>query len=514
MGFPIRNLILIYLLTLEACQEEQQLKDSVVESDTPTYTSPKGGDEAIADELATPSVPISGTNLIFEVPDDVIEDTVDAYVVGHLHTTTLSKLGPRSFILKNIPVGKRELIITGLRRNGEYYEENHEDYNAGVRFTREFFENEVLDEAMIMLPFTGSQGGRLEMIGVSSFNSITIQVAGTKIKPIQPQVDGKYTLENLPVGHHIISFTQKNDEQPVVVSSEVKESMGISFKENTQIYSAPNKPINVKISYYPKAVKLAWQSGGAGSEYYLVLRSQLPFTYSPEQGLNYHQGAILSKDLTVAYFGKDLSVVGYDLSYGEEYYYSIYAANIKGIYSKPARIDITTWPEINTSMSKKINLNSKTCTNNKLKTVVGSEDECINNIELTHDNNIDQTNSKSSLLSKGVESQFQDKLQAPINYKTVKTDGWIRHHYHSTNKTAVGYLLVRSISPVPFHPESGISYDIDTYGYYDVVAMGPAPVVNENILELDQAVYYYSLFSYDEFFHYSDPLMARAVIVD
>ena len=340
--WTLKNLVFgIWLIATVACTPSSSGENSgVAEEGSDSGTKPyselgKDTDEIISSQ----PVPVTGTRLTFFVEDDIDPDSVDAYVVGHVEESVLERGEDGSYILSGIPEGEQEIIITGQKEGGE----DQEDYNSGIRITRDFPEADNVPEGTVELPYTGSLEGRLEMVGVSGFDTVELEFPGTKIDPTAPEKDGVYTVDNIPVGEHEIALTQESTTQDVTLTSEITSDdtqtlPGSSDLNNLKIFSKPNAPTNIRGNSFSDRINIAWDSGGAGSVKYLVVRTIPATPFTPEDGKSYTEETAVDNGMIV-YVGESTSYTDTSASPGLTYTYEVFAINTESLYSKSVSIE-------------------------------------------------------------------------------------------------------------------------------------------------------------------------------
>lgn len=285
--------------------------------------------ELLADEKASASVPLSGTNLVFSVQDEVALESLDAYIVGYPSTLFAKSLGNRRFIIENVPAGTRDVIVTGAGAGAAL--QGGQTFDRGLRIRKELGDGELVDLGTLALPKTGAMKGRLEMEGVSSFQTVQVAIPGTKFSNVKPQPDGSYDFTNLPVGLHDLGALQS--ENPI----EAKGAGNVESEAQKQaarfiVRSVPNVPNNLTIVPRNNNLLLSWNSGGGESAGYLLFKSTLAdASFKPENGKTYETGSVPSGD--IIYIGETPYFSDPAVKNGTSYYYHIYAFNKDRVFS-------------------------------------------------------------------------------------------------------------------------------------------------------------------------------------
>ncbi len=290
----------------------------------------KGDDDELVERTAGVSVPVSGTNLVFSVDESIDDNTLDAYIVGYPETLTAQKISGRRYVIKDVPAGSREVIITGATPGARLVDQT---FDRGVRIGKVLKDAEIVDLGNLTLPKTGNLEGRLEMAGVAAFNTVAVNFPGTKLQGAQPNADGSYKVSNLPVGTHQLAAAQ-NDNPLAALSKAAVEAEAADKANRFIVTSVPNIPTNLDILSRSNSLVLSWSTGGGDTLGYIVFKSVGGSTaaFKPKNGETYLPGAVEFGDIVykgeTAYFSDP--AVKNDLKYG----YQIFAYNKDMVYSQ------------------------------------------------------------------------------------------------------------------------------------------------------------------------------------
>ncbi|SMF29124.1 hypothetical protein [Pseudobacteriovorax antillogorgiicola] len=290
--------------------------------------------------VSAPSVPVTGAQLTFKVGSDIEPGSVDAYAVGYVDESKVVQIDDTTYQLEGVPAGEYDVIITAKKEGETIGKSGNSGYNVGIRMTRHV-NNDDSGVEEIDLPYTGSISGRLEMVGVSAFDSIEVGLPGTKLVAMTPEKNGLYTLDNVPVGEHELRISQFENPEALELVSQVQEpdtterlALSIGAEKNMMFFSTPNRPANLSGESFGDRIVLSWASGGAGTSGYLLVRSDGELEQLPTAGQLYEGQETLGNG-SILYLGSDLYYIDSTVESGSSYTYTLFAYNEKKLYSEP-----------------------------------------------------------------------------------------------------------------------------------------------------------------------------------
>ncbi|WP_141734817.1 hypothetical protein [Oligoflexus tunisiensis] len=573
-------------------------------------------DEDLVERTAGVSVPVSGTNLVFSVDESIDADTLDAYVVGYPDTLTAQKVAGRRYVIRDIPAGARDVIITGASPGARLVDQT---FDRGLRLTQELKDGEIVDLGHLTLPKTGQLQGRLEMAGVAAFDTVAVNFPGTKLTGAKPGADGTYTVSNLPVGTHELAAAQADNPVPASTKAAVAEEAA-EKAERVVIRSYPNVPTNLDILTRTNNLVLSWSTGGGDAEGYLVFKSSDGKTFQPKHGESYKPGAVAGGD--IVYVGETPYFSDPAVKNGTKYSYQIFAYNKDRVYSEPLpgegiprtqdyaylnyriyfdstasdcdgfggtqvqqiRLHIDNLWQVNDFNANlpagKIGpyaatISSNSVFNNAYDAFYAFQDNnspwssTDNAFSITDPFDVDPNvypngvymsvqfgstpvqitgmeilggeppfypqcapdryhlegsndgvtfsaipgSARSQVTIDRVRYYFapQTKPQTATRLDLLANEGQVKAHWEKGAGSEIGFMLLRSETPVPFKPENGRPYNVGRQGDYEVIHVGNASSFMDQGLKSDGTVYYYTLLSYDTDFNYSTAIVGRAV---
>jgi len=578
----------------------------------------KSDDEDLVERTAGVSVPVSGTNLVFSVDESVEAETLDAYIVGYPETLTAQKIFGRRYVIKDVPAGSREVIITGASRGAKLLDRS---FDRGLRLSRELKDGEIVDLGDLSLPKTGQLQGRLEMAGVAAFSTVAVNFPGTKLAGAMPGPDGTYTVTNLPVGLHELAAAQVDN--PVSASTKAAVDEDAAEKaERFVVRSYPNVPTNLDILARNNNLVLSWSTGGGDSVGYIVFKAggDSAVVFKPKHGESYKPGGVDGGD--IIYNGELPYFSDPAVKNGSKYTYQIFAYNKDLVYSQPLtgegtpraqdyaylnyriyfdstasdcdgygstqvqqiRLHIDNFWQVNNFDSNlpsgKIGtypatISSNSIFNNAYEAFYAFQDNnnpwssADNVFNLTDPFDVDTAafpggvyinvqfgttpvqvtgmeilggeppfypqcapdryhlegsndglaftvipgSARSQVTINRVRYYFapQTKPQTATKLDLLANEAQVKARWERGAGSEIGFMLVRSETPVPFKPENGRPYNAGKQGAYDVVYVGNESDYLDKGLNREGAVYYYTLLSYDTDFNYSTAIVGRAV---
>ncbi len=578
----------------------------------------KGDDDELVERTAGVSVPVSGTNLVFSVDEGVDAATLDAYIVGYPDTLTAQKVSGRRYVIKNVPAGSREVIVTGASVGARL---SNTSFDRGMRIGKELRDGEIVDLGNLSLPKTGQLKGRLEMAGIAGFNTVAVQFPGTKLLGALPLADGTYSVTNLPVGTHQFAAAQADNPEAslskAAVATEVAETAG-----RFVVRSYPNVPTNLDILPRSNNLVLSWSTGGGEAVGYIVFKSisGASAVFKPKNGETYKSGAVESGD--IVYNGEDQYFSDPAVKNASKYSYQIFAYNKDKVYSEALigegqphlqdyaylnyriyfdstatdcdgqgstqvqqiRFHIDNIWQLNDFSANlpagkigpyPVTVSANSVYNNSYEPFYAFQNN--NNPWSTADNvfslvdpfDVDLAafpsgiyinvqfgtipvqitgmeilggeppfytqcapdryhlqgsndgvtftpivgSSRSQVTINQVRYYFapQTKPKTPVHLDLLANEGQVKALWENGAGSEIGFILVRSETPVPFKPEAGRPYNVGKQGSYDVVYVGSDSKFLDTDVSSKGVVFYYTLLAYDGDFNYSTAIVGRAV---
>jgi len=175
--------------------------------------TPIGGGTKGSDPIAAEPTPISGANLIVTVEDaNVDPSTVQGYIVGNPSQFKAEPLAAgqggseRTYIIRNVPEGDHDVIMTAgsVGRTGAPGTAS----DLGIRLSKvKVNKGETRRIERLRIPKMGHLEGVVQLQGKQNHELVMIAFPGTNIPVGISDAGGRYSLKNIPVGTHEITFS-------------------------------------------------------------------------------------------------------------------------------------------------------------------------------------------------------------------------------------------------------------------------------------------------------------------
>ena len=166
-----------------------------------------------------PDVPAAAGQLVFTLPADIDRCNVGGYIVGFKDQLKVSAASDGKYYITNVPAGEQDVIITAGSLSIGLLADKAKD--RGVRLKKQKFLNGVKNEpGEIAVPKFGSLTGVAKLIGQTDHAGIDVYIPGTDMIA-KTDVDGKFSISNVPVGEHNLFFEKDGYHRGRIESIEV-----------------------------------------------------------------------------------------------------------------------------------------------------------------------------------------------------------------------------------------------------------------------------------------------------